>query len=328
MTPRELIFAVLVHRLPDRIPRFEIWIDALQLELGCSDPAGIYAHLGQDCVMMPSHQPQNSSAWNTGIDEFGRQWQNGTYSGGVVDSRISLRKYTPSLSQVEHSFTSDNIEYVKRQYPDKCLIWGSHIGPFTAAYMAMGFERFFMTLTDNPNLAHQVLETRTDWCIAMYKKAQEVGAEVLVLGDDAGTSEGPMISPKMWREFVFPYHKRIVDALSVPVIWHSDGDITSLLSMAVEAGFAGYHGVDAIAGLSLRKVKEEFGEELVLIGNVDIRVLFADDLDAVRCEVNRCITEGAPGGRYMFASCNSICSGMNPAAVKEMYMHIAAAGMY
>ena len=326
MTPRERVFAALEHRLPDRVPRFEIWIDALQAELGCADPVGIYAHLGQDCVMMPICQPEESNAWKSGIDEFGRVWLEGTYIGGKVDSLTSLIKYSPSLNYANQFFNSASIDKISDLYPDHCLMWGTHIGPFTAAYMAMGFVVFFTSLTDDPSLAHQILETRTEWCIRMYKKAQDLGAEVLVLGDDAGTSDGPMISPKMWREFVFPYHKRIVDSLDVPVIWHSDGNVVPLLPMAIQAGFAGYHGVDVIAGVNLHKVKEEFGKDLVLIGNVDIRVLFGDDLNAVRSEVDRCVVEGVAGGGYMLASCNSICSGMNPVAMAEMYRYMDAVG--
>ncbi|GAB4460744.1 MAG: hypothetical protein Kow0031_40160 [Anaerolineae bacterium] len=49
----------------------------------------------------------------------------------------------------------------------------------------------------------------------------------------------------------------------------------------------------------------------------------ADDLAAVRREVDRCVAQGASGGGYMLASCNSICEGMNPAAVAEMFRYQA-----
>ena len=59
--------------------------------------------------------------------------------------------------------------------------------------------------------------------------------------------------------------------------------------MAIEAGFVGIHGVDAVAGMDLVKIKREYGQALVLIGNVDVRVLFGSDLEAVRGEVDRCL---------------------------------------
>ena len=112
------------------------------------------------------------------------------------------------------------------------------------------------------------------------------------------------------------------------MIWHSDGDVTSLLPMAIEAGFVGLHGLDPLVGIELAEAKREFGRDLVLVGNVDVRVLFEDDFEAVRAEVDRCIAQGAPGGGYMIASCNSIWDGMNPAAVAEMFRYEAQVGWY
>ena len=137
-----------------------------------------------------------------------------------------------------------------------------------------------------------------------------------------------MTSPRMWREFVLPHHRRVVEGLDAPVIWHSDGNVESLLPMAVETGFAGFHGLDPVAGMDLAKTKREFGHDLVLIGNVDARVLCGSDLEAVRAAVHRCMEQGAPGGGYMVASCNSIFEGMNPDAVAEMFRCEAEVGFY
>ncbi|MCP4540524.1 MAG: hypothetical protein GY832_25590 [Chloroflexi bacterium] len=107
---------------------------------------------------------------------------------------------------------------------------------------------------------------------------------------------GSMISPRMWREFFLPYHRQIVEATNAPMIWHSDDSIESLLPMAVKAGFVGFHGLDPVAGMDLARIKQEFGQDLVLIGNVDVRVLCGSNLEAVRGEIDRCIEQGATGG--------------------------------
>jgi uroporphyrinogen decarboxylase len=326
MKPRERVFAALDHREPDRVPRFEIWIDAFLEQLGHGDAQRAYVEQGQDCVMLPSQTPPDSHAWRDGVDEWGRVWKNGMYVSGVVDTCDDLRRYSPPLDYVERLFDPERAQAVRRRYPDHCLIYGTHIGPMTAAYMAMGFERFFTRLFDDPALVRQVLEARTDWCIAQYRQALSLGAEVLILGDDVAFRDGPMISPRMYRDWVLPCHRRIVEALDAPVVWHSDGDIRSLLPFAVEAGFVGVHGLEPAAGVDLGEVKREFGRELALIGNVDVRVLVGEDLDAVRRDVDRCLEQGAPGGGYMIASCNSIFNGMNLGAVQEMFRYAGEAG--
>ena len=328
MTPRERVVAALEHRPTDCVPRFEIWIDASLQELGQADPASAYVKLGQDCVMMPTCNPPESNAWRDGVDEWGRVWSSGMYVDGVVAREADLARYSPASDDVERFYVRGRIQEVRESYPNHCLIFGAHIGPFTAGYMAMGLERFFLRMVDDPAFVERLLEARTQWCIAMYQEAVRQGAEILVLGDDAGHTGGPLISPPMWRRFILPCHRRIVDAMDVPVIWHSDGDIEALLPMAIEAGFVGIHGLDVVAGMDLSKVKRTFGRDLVLIGNVDTRVLFGADLKAVRGEVDRCMAQGAPGGGYMIASCNSIWEGMNPDAVAEMYHYAGVVGSY
>jgi uroporphyrinogen decarboxylase len=322
MTPRERVMAALRHAPVDRVPRFEIWLDALLPELGHTDGQSAAVAFGQDCVMLPSTTPPDSNAWETGVDEWGRVWRDGMYMDGVVDTLADLTRYSIEPDYADHHFDAADCQRVRAQYPDHALIFGTHIGPFMAGYMGMGFARFFMRLLDDRAFVHRLLDDRTQWCIAVLRRAVTLGAEVIVLGDDAAHTQGPMIDPALWRELVLPCHRQIVDALDVPVIWHSDGNVVPLLPMAIEAGFAGFHGLEPNAGVDLAAVKREFGHDLTLIGNVDVGLLCGDDLRAVRADVDRCLAQGGAEG-YMIASCNSIFEGMNLAAVAELFRYLA-----
>jgi uroporphyrinogen decarboxylase len=328
MRSRERVFTALAHKEPDRVPRFEVWITALLDELGQGDMQSAYVNSGQDCVMLPYHYPRGSAAWRDGVDEWGRVWKGGMYVAGMVDRLEDLRRYSPPPEYAQQFFNPVATAAAQVRYPDHCCIFAYHHGPFTAGYMAMGFERFFYRLCDDPKFVQRLLDIRTEWCIALLREAVSLGAEVLVVGDDAAFGSGPMISPRMWRRFVLPCHRRLVDALDVPVIWHSDGDIRPLLPMAIEAGFVGVHGLEPTAGIDLAEIKSEFGQDLVLVGNVDVGALCRSDLEAVRAEVRRCVAQGAPGGGYMLASSNSIFSGMIPEAVAEMYRYAGEIGAY
>ena len=65
-----------------------------------------------------------------------------------MDTDEDLARYSPALSFVDQRFDPARAGAVRKAYPDHCLIFGTHIGPFTAAYMAMGLERFFLELID------------------------------------------------------------------------------------------------------------------------------------------------------------------------------------
>jgi uroporphyrinogen decarboxylase len=323
MKPKERVLAALHHKIPDRIPRFEIWIDGLLAELGQPDVQSAHINFGQDSVMMHTTIAEGSNAWRNGVDEWGRVWKNGMYVNGVVENRQDLHRYSVESDYVERIFDEKKIREDRELYPDHCHMFGSHLGPFMAAYMAMGFERFFTRLYDDPGFIHELLEERTHWAIAMYRKACDLGAEVLIMGDDAAHKNSPMISPRMWREFVLPYHHQIVEAVDKPMIFHSDGYILPMLPMIIEAGFVGYHGLEPAAGIDLGSVKVEYGMDLVLVGNIDVRVLAGNDVKAVHEEVDRCLRQGTPGGGYMLSTCNSIFDGLNPQLVAEMFRYEA-----
>jgi uroporphyrinogen decarboxylase len=329
MKPRERVLTALDHREADRVPLFEIWIDdEVVAELGYEDLQSAHVGLGLDCVMIPLVNPEESNAWRDGTDEFGRTWRDGIYVSGVVKTEAELARYSPRLEYVEQFFDARRTKEIKALYPDHCLIYGSHIGPFTMGYLAMGFQDFFLALMEKPAFVHRLLEARTEWCIAMFQKAASLGAELLILGDDAGHKTGPMISPKMWREFILPYHQRIVDEAEIPVIWHSDGNILPLLPMAIEAGFVGVHSLEPGAGIDLAQVKRDFGKNLVLVGNVDAVLMCGSDLEDIRREVRRCLDQAAAGGGYMIGTCNSMFNGVNPAAVVEMCRYAREIGRY
>jgi len=318
MNSRERIQAVLQRQTPDRVPRFEVWIDGMFDELGVSDPYSAYAELGQDAVLMPSQTPSESNAWKDGIDEFGRVWKKGMYFSGVVDTPDDLKKFTPPLSYAERFFDEKKVAALRADYPDHCLFYGTHIGPFMGTYMAMGLERMFMKYRKDKPFVHAVMETRLEWCLAIFRQAVELGAEVIIMGDDSAHRGGSMISPQMWRELVLPYHQRVARELSVPVIWHTDGRIDKLLPFAVEAGFAGMHGLETLAGNKLDEIKRDYGDKLILMGNVDINLFFEPNIELIRADVKRSYEQGGKEG-FMLSSCNSIYPGMNPEAVREFF---------
>jgi len=309
---------VLERKTPDRVPRFEVWIDGLFDELGVSDPYRAYPELGQDAVLMPSQTPAESNAWKDGVDEFGRVWKTGMYCSGVLETPGDLKQFTPPASYAERFFDEKKIAGLRADYPEHCLFFGTHIGPFMGTFMAMGLERMFIKYYEDKPFVHAVMETRLDWALAVFKLAVELGAEVIIMGDDSAHRSGPMISPQMWRDLVLPFHQRLVREVSVPVIWHTDGKIDRLLPFAVEAGFAGMHGLETLSGNQLDEIKRDYGDRLILMGNVDINLFFKPELERIRADVKRCFEQGGREG-FMLSSCNSIYPGMNPEAVREFF---------
>ena len=62
--------------------------------------------------------------------------------------------------------------------------------------------------------------------------------------------------------------------------------------------------------MDIAEVKREYGDRLVLMGNVRTALLQEVDEAPIREAVSYCMTHGKPGGGYIFSSSNCIFTGL------------------
>lgn len=350
MTSRERALKALKHEIPDRVPLFTLGLDPIFInEFGGGRPYKALQALNVDIFPIRSlswcqGRTQFASlreeippemqlsggffgGWD-GVDEFGRIWKQGSYIGGMVKTEADIERYVPPLRLEERTDPAQTRAIIEK-YGDHAFALSSHTGPFGMVMESMGQLEFCLIYMDNRELVKKHLSARTDWFIAMAKYAEELGVDFILMGDDVAYKERTFISPDEFGELVIPEYGRICESVDIPVIWHSDGYITPLLNGAVEAGFAGVHALEPAAGVDLGQVKRDYGDKLVLMGNVDVgMVLCRDDLQGVRKEVDRCMAQAKEGGGYMLSDSNSIHSGCSAAAVYEMFRYGKEAGKY
>ena len=172
-----------------------------------------------------------------------------------------------------------------------------------------------------PDVVKTIIDYYTRTAIEIGKWAIDIGVDAIQLCVDYGNLNGPWMSPKMFRKFIKPALKRHCDIFhkkGAYVVMHSDGNITPLLKDIVDAGIDGYQGIDIIAGMSLKWVKENFGDKICLIGNADPRIIEFGDKKDVEREVERCIREGARNGGYIFSTSANISANTNT----ENFLHM------
>jgi uroporphyrinogen decarboxylase len=351
MNSRERVLTTINHKEPDRVPLFFNSIDAkLMRAVGSGTTAEIWKRLGIDTLVIgrtawcegqpsglgysPNPPPPEESlggslyaGWN-GIDEYGREWKHGRYVGGVVATKEDLRKYSPQLKTKER-YNQAVIEDWKKNYPDHARALFSHTGPVGLTIESFGLIQFCYALFDNRALIQESVERKTEWFIETSKYGVELGMDFVVMGDDMGFKGHGYVSPSDFKQLAFPYYLRIVESISVPVFWHSEGYIRDYLPMAVEAGIKGIHGLEEAAGMNMAEIKKEFGKDLVLLGNIDgNQILCQSDLELVRKEVDRCLREGRKGGGYMLSIAGSAHESVNLEALVEMCRYGQVAGVY
>lgn len=329
MNSKERVQIALDHKEPDCVPLFEAWIEKEIIDQFSGDPYLTRTHLGMDCLPLGSH-PSNTKAYKNGIDEWGRIFKNGHYAGGVVQNYKDLEQYTPPHSHAADWFPEKEIEQVKKKYKEEfALFYAWHDCSLGLSYLSMGMENFFLACYNDLEFVKAVIDRSTLWTQALVEEAVKNEVDFIVLGDDAADNNRPMISLQMFQELILPEYKKITKNCSIPIIWHSDGNIETLLPFIVKAGFSGVHSLEPKAGINLQKIKQTYGTSLVLAGNVDTtHILCQEDLTLVKEEVKRTITQGAPGGGYLFSSSNSLYLGHNILAITEMYRFAKKIGKY
>ena len=192
----------------------------------------------------------------------------------------------------------------------------SGVSAFEQAYVSRGVEQWLLDLAADPDFALALLRKITDLMKAsVVALLEEVGdyIDVLITGDDLGSQNATLISPKMYRRMIKPFHVEIYQEIKkrtkAKIFYHSDGNIYPLLGDLVEIGIDLLNPVQVNAGDmgDTARLKREFGNRLAFCGAIDTGwVLPFGTPEDVRAEVRRRIRDLGPGGGYILASVHCI----------------------
>jgi len=187
---------------------------------------------------------------------------------------------------------------------------------------AIGFENILKYMYTNPRFVKRALADTTKYVMELGKASIDLGAEIILVWDDYGYTHGPMMSPKHFKEFIFPCLKKVADEFhrrGAFLMIHSDGDIRLLMDMIIEAGVDIIQPLEPNAGMDIVEVSERWGEEICLVGNIDVAHLLPfGTTQEVSESVKRAINAAAPGGGYMLGSGHMINDACKPENVLVM----------
>ena len=214
----------------------------------------------------------------------------------------------------------------------------SHVTLFEQACLLRGLDAMLMDSLADPEF-FSALMAKIERLAVPYVRAllDEAGrfADVIVTGDDLGTTAGPMLSPESYRALIKPHQARLLAAmkerLAGKVFFHSCGDIHAFLGDLAEIGADIINPVQvSTARLSdTARLKREFGNRLSFCGGIDTRwVMPHGTVEDVRGEVRRRIRDLAPGGGYIAAAVHCIQPDVPPENIVAMCDEVRTAGTY
>jgi len=249
---------------------------------------------------------------------------------GPIKTMDDLRNYEPPDSHAPGRF--DSLKKLVDRYKGQLAI-GVHLNDvFSIPRALMGYQDFLMALAAEPELAHGVVDLSVELNIKYAKECARLGADFVMTGDDYSATEAPLMSPKVFREILYPGLKRVFGGFKeqgLMTIKHSDGNILPLLDMILDAKPDCLDPIDPMGGLDIGQMKRDYGDRFALKGNVDCaHTLTFGTMDEVVEETKNVIRAAGEGGGLIVSSSNSIHSKVKPGNYLAMFNAIRMYGTY
>ena len=210
--------------------------------------------------------------------------------------------------------------------------------PFERAHAMQGMEVFLMNMAMDRDFARALLEKVAFYCKQLMGPfLEQLGdnVDIIKIGDDLGTQESLMISPKMYREILKPVHADFISFIKArtkaKVLFHSDGDVEPLIGDFIEIGVDILNPIQTSAGKmsDLRSLKKHYGNNIVFCGGIDShRILPHGTVAEVREEVRRVIQALGPGGGCMIGAVHTVMNDVPPQNVLAMVDAVEEFGYY
>jgi uroporphyrinogen decarboxylase len=241
---------------------------------------------------------------HTGANVPDRSWS--SEQTGIITTFEDFERYPwPLKNEINYS----RFKEVRSILPDGMAVIGQYGDIFTTAWEMMGFETFAVSIYTEPDLVKAIMEKVGELIISMFETMADMEwVDVLWYSDDIAYTEGLMLNPEFYREHFFPLLKKIGDMSKrrdVPFIYHSDGDLWSVMDDIVGAGVSALHPIEP-KGLNIKELKEKRGHQLCLCGGIDLDLLARVTPEEIKTLVRNILAVAAPGGGYCAGSSNSI----------------------
>ncbi len=240
MTAVERMRAALAHQGQDRVPRGELW-------------------LGSD-VFRSMFRGEDNLRTHT---EFCRELE--------MDF-LSLPIEMPCQMQANYRrFSLDEVgEAVATSGLFTCVVID---GPFQQSAERPGAPLRPWLLVGR--LKVRVSERRVSAIEETIAASVERGVNAVVIADDIAYQRSTYASPQALRERLFPLYSRMVDRIhggGAYALFHSDGNIASLIPDLISCGFDGLAGCEPEC-LDLASLKETYGSQITFMTGIRAELL-------------------------------------------------------
>ena len=183
---------------------------------------------------------------------------------------------------------------------------------FEGLWAICGFENLLMGMAADEPWARKLFARHAEGLVRTAEQIAMTGADILQSGSDVATQIAPLMSPDMWRDWIFPLMRDTFAAAKrinpeILAFYHSDGNIEPLIEGFIDAGVDILNPIQPEC-MDIFEVKSKYGDQISFHGGIGVQSIlpFGTSQD-VRDTVRRTIdTMSAGGGGYYCAPAHMI----------------------
>jgi len=198
------------------------------------------------------------------------------------------------------------VAYIKEMAASGAMVGQRIIGGYMYLRSLVGPEGALYLFYDEPGLIHEMMEAWFNLADPIIARHQAIAPlDELFLAEDICYNSGPLISPDMMREFLFPYYQQLITnikarqpAKGLPFIQiDSDGDCRPVIPVYKEIGANYFSPYEVASGCDVVALRKQY-PELLMRGGIDKREL-AKGKDAIDRMIDRIMPFMASQGGYI-----------------------------
>lgn len=315
---------------PDRVPFYELYSDIEGEVLQMLGVESLHAEFCPDETLATLRRHIDHMYW-LGYDycNIGRNWDFPKSAQPAAQTVQGQRAYVTSDVHV----IGDQCDFDAYQWPDidaldfsrfeKAAQWmpdgmkaiAPCAGILENVMALLGHESICYLLFDDPDLVRQTFDTIADCIISYLDRAASFDTVAAVtLGEDMGFKTQTMLSPDVYREYLFPLHKRLVDVVhghGKLTILHSCGNLEAVMDDIIACGWDAKHSFEDVI-TPVWDAKQKWGDRIALLGGFDMDKICTMSEEQVREHTRMLIDTCAAGGGWALGTGNSVANYVPP----------------
>jgi uroporphyrinogen decarboxylase len=166
------------------------------------------------------------------------------------------------------------------------------------------FEDVARLTIEDPPFVREIMKIQGEFAARMTERVlQEVEIDAAVFTEPIGGNDRPLISPRMYEDFVLNNHDPLLAVLKrhrvQTIVYRTFANSRLLIPSVLKRGFNCLWACEVnIDEMDYRDLRLEFGRDLGLIGGIDLDVLRRDK-DAIRREIEAKVPPLLEDGGYI-----------------------------